>query len=104
MSSRTPETLTAAQRAQRLNLKTLTPPPIDPAPQPISEQEPMIATKTPSKQEQKTIEQARKSLPPIGGGRTSATANMTSSCRNTSSAGTRMNGRFHTLALPSATW
>lgn len=39
MSSRTPETLTAAQRAQRLNLKPLTPPPIDPAPQPISEQE-----------------------------------------------------------------
>ena len=76
MSSRTPETLTAAQRAQRLNLKPLTPPPIDPAPQPISEQEPMIATKTPSKQEQKTIEQARKSLPPIGGGRTSATANI----------------------------
>ena len=59
MSSRTPETLTAAQRAQRLNLKPLTPPPIDPEPQPISEQEPMIATKTPSKQEQKTIEQAR---------------------------------------------
>ena len=76
MSSRTPETLTAAQRAQRLKLKPLTPPSIDLAPQPVNEQEPMIATKPPSKQEQKTIEQARKSLPSIGGGRTSATANI----------------------------
>ena len=33
-----------------------------------------------------------------------ATPSITPSFRNTSSAGIRMNGRFHTLALPSATW
>ena len=76
MSSRTPESLTAAQRAQRLQLKPLTPPSNDQAPQPVTEQEPMIATKPPSKQEQKTIEQGRKSLPSISGGRTSATAHI----------------------------
>ena len=43
MSSRTPETLTAAQRAQRLKLKPLTPPSIDLAPQPVNEQELLIS-------------------------------------------------------------
>lgn len=74
--SRTPETLTAVQRAQRLNLH---PPPA------LAESDaghahayqdknPMVVK--PSKQERKIMEQARKSLPPLSGPRASATANL----------------------------
>lgn len=73
-SPRTPETLTAVQRAQRLNIK----PPHDQVNGLIgnaNRNESMIATK-PNKQEQRIMEQARKSLPPISGPRTSATADI----------------------------
>lgn len=68
MPSRTPETLTAVQRAQRLNLHPTgkqveadTPHQIPPVMN--------AALKSPSKQEQKIIQQARATLPPIGGHR-----------------------------------
>ena len=76
--SRTPETLTAVQRAQRLNLHL---PPVQEADHESAhahahpDQNPMAVTK-PSKQEQKIMEQARKSLPPLSGPRASATANL----------------------------
>ena len=75
--SRTPETLTAVQRAQRLNLH---PPPVQAESDGAHahahpDQNPMVVTK-PSKQEQKIMEQARKSLPPLSGPRASATANL----------------------------
>ena len=70
MPSRTPETLTAVQRAQRLNLQTTDkkgaaePTPLEP---------PMSQPKTPSKQVQQAIEKGRATLLPISTNR-SATA------------------------------
>jgi ParB family protein of integrating conjugative element (PFGI_1 class) len=71
---RTPETLTAVQLARRLNIRPRKQPSEEFAADTSSSNN-MIA-KPPSKQEQKVMDQARRSLPPIHGPRTSATADL----------------------------
>ncbi len=72
MSSRTPETLTAAQRAQRLNLQLQQKKVEADLPQLAP---PMSQPKPPSKQVQQAIEKGRATLPPIAAKR-SATADL----------------------------